>query len=494
MREILYIDDTPGNRISYYLLLVFLVMLPFDRVYSELALIGLFLHTLVEVWPGVGGGSRRGGGTGGSGGSRSGGIDDGSGGKGIGEGSGGKGIGEGSGSEGIGEGSGGEGICEGSGSEGFPPGRVFSFRWVGWLVCCLFFIVVVGALYAPSWKDAERHMEKQLALVLFPWIAWHSRLDWNKVKWPLLKAFALSCFFTVVYLYVCAIVAAPSLGALFTPVYLNHSFTAPIDAHATYFAMDVAIALVVVVCVGIEARLLWIKVLYGLMAALFLLALVQLASRAVCLAVLAIVNVLPWLLLRGRLRIVAAGGYILVSLLLVLLVIHNQTLYTRYLVSLKQDMTGVTGRDEDPEPRMVRWGCAWELIRNSPWAGYGTGAEVPKLKERYYAHQLTISYTHELNAHNQVLSYLLNVGLPGGLLYLVVLAAGGVVAWRRRDVLSGSFLVIVVAVSFSENLLDTNKGIFFFSLFFCLLFYPVVGPVVEGEGGGVPVVRPVAAV
>lgn len=434
MKEILYIDDTPGNKISYYLLLVFLVMLPFDRVYSELALIGLFLHTLVENWP-----LRRG------------------------------------------EAS--------AGGGGVGAGRVFSFQWVGWLVSCLFLIMLIGSLYAPSWSDAERHMEKQLALVLFPWIAWHSRLDWNRVKWPLLKAFAFSCFFTVVYLYGAAITAAPNLGALFSPDYLNHAFTAPIDLHATYFAMDVAVALVVVVYVGIAARSLWLKLVYGLMALLFLLALVQLASRAVCLAVLVIVNVLPWLLLRGRLRIVAVGGYILLSLLLVLLVIRNQTLYTRYLVSLKQDMMGVTGREEDPEPRMVRWKCAWELIRDSPWAGYGTGSEVPKLKERYYAHQLTISYTHDLNAHNQYLSYVLNVGLPGGLLYLVVLAAGGVVAYRRRDVLSGSFLVVVTAVSFSENILDTNKGIFFFSVFFCLLFYPVVGPVKvpEGVGAAAPV-------
>lgn len=320
-------------------------------------------------------------------------------------------------------------------------------------------------------------MEKQLALVLFPWIAWYSRLDWNRVKWPLLKAFAFSCCVVVVYLYECAIMAAPSLGALFTPDYLNHSFTAPLDLHATYFAMDVAIALVVVVCVGIAARQLWLKVVYGLMALLFMLAIVQLASRAVCLAVLVIVNVLPWLLLRGRLRLLAVGGYILLSLLLATLVIRNQVLYTRYLVSLKQDMMGVTGREEDPEPRMVRWGCAWELIRNSPWVGYGTGSEVPKLKERYYAHQLTISYTHDLNAHNQYLSYVLSVGLPGGLLYLGVLVVGGVVAYRRRDVLSGSFLAVVMAVSFSENILDTNKGIFFFSVFFCLLFYPVVGPV-----------------
>src|SRR5258708_2667508 len=49
MREIFYIEDTPANKISYYLMLAFVVTLPFDRMYSELALIGLLLHTLIHL-------------------------------------------------------------------------------------------------------------------------------------------------------------------------------------------------------------------------------------------------------------------------------------------------------------------------------------------------------------------------------------------------------------------------------------------------------------
>src|ERR1700737_4517286 len=48
MKEIFYIDDTSAGKISYYLLLVFVVTLPFDRLYSELSLIGLLLHTLLH--------------------------------------------------------------------------------------------------------------------------------------------------------------------------------------------------------------------------------------------------------------------------------------------------------------------------------------------------------------------------------------------------------------------------------------------------------------
>src|SRR5260221_13439831 len=49
MKEIFYIEDTSAGRISYYLLLVFLVTLRFVRIYSELSLIGLLLHTLLHL-------------------------------------------------------------------------------------------------------------------------------------------------------------------------------------------------------------------------------------------------------------------------------------------------------------------------------------------------------------------------------------------------------------------------------------------------------------
>lgn len=357
-------------------------------------------------------------------------------------------------------------------------GRRLSFRWAGWLISGLFLLMAVSSLYAPHFSAAGGQLEKQLAILLFPLIAWYSKLDWNAVRDPLLKAFAFSCFFTVVYLYGCAFVEIHGQGlswrTLFTPLFLNHAFSAPLDLHATYFAMYVAMALIVFIGLALKSTGILAKWGYGLVCLLLLVAILQLASRAVCLAVLVMVNILvPWLMLRGKGRRIAVFVFLVLSVLAVLLVAGNRDLHTRYLVAFKQDMQRDTGRVEDPEPRMARWGCAWELIRASPWIGYGAGAEVSRLKEKYYAHQLFISYTHDLNAHNQYLSYCLNAGLPGGLLYLVVLGAGGIIAFRRKDILLSSFIVIISFVSFSENILDTNKGIFFFSFFFTLFLYPV---------------------
>jgi O-antigen ligase len=76
------------------------------------------------------------------------------------------------------------------------------------------------------------------------------------------------------------------------------------------------------------------------------------------------------------------------------------------------------------------------------------------------------SYLNEFNAHNEYLSILLKWGLAGLILFLYILCRGAWMAWQRNDVLFFSFIVLIAVVSLSENLLDLNKGIFFYAFFF----------------------------
>jgi len=407
MREIFYIEDTPANRITYYLLLAFLVTLPFDRLYSELALIALLLHTIIHLRKGIS----------------------------------------------------------------------WSFRWAGWMSAGLYVLTMLGTLYAPKPSQAFPEWEKQLALVLFPLMVWCSGLDWQLYRLRLMKAFAFSCVLTAIYLYEEAFYKIYSLhepfSAFFTKPYMNHHFTAPIDLHATYFSAYLALSLVVFIDLifrGKDGRVM--RGVYSLAILVCLATIFQLASRAVCIAVVLIANiVVPFLLTTGkqRLRLFAVTFFLTVVALVV--VSRNEHLHSRYLLQLKQDLRSDTGAVEDPEPRMARWGCAWELIKVSPWIGYGTGAETDLLKEKYYTHRLMISYTYNLNAHNQFLSQWLKTGVLGVLWYVGLLVVGFRTAFRRRDIYLIGFLLIVVCISCAENILDVNKGIFFFSCFF-VLFVP----------------------
>jgi O-antigen ligase len=257
---------------------------------------------------------------------------------------------------------------------------------------------------------------------------------------------------------------------LFTKPYMNHAFTAPIDLHATYFSAYLALSMVVfsyMVFRGKGGMIISCLAILVCLAAIF-----QLASRAVCIAVVLIVNILiPFLLARRKMRLPLFAATFCLTVISLVVVSQNSQLHSRYLLQLKQDLRTDTGAVEDPEPRMARWQCAWELIRVSPWIGYGTGAEKDKLKERYYAHHLVISYTYSLDAHNQFLSFWLKTGICGVLWYLTMLTMGFREAFRRKDFFLAALLVIVVCISFAENILDVNKGIFFFSCFF-VFFLP----------------------
>src|SRR5277367_1223681 len=49
MKEVFYIKDNVENKISYYHLLLFLMVLPFDRFYSSLILVSFLIHTLIFI-------------------------------------------------------------------------------------------------------------------------------------------------------------------------------------------------------------------------------------------------------------------------------------------------------------------------------------------------------------------------------------------------------------------------------------------------------------
>jgi O-antigen ligase len=95
---------------------------------------------------------------------------------------------------------------------------------------------------------------------------------------------------------------------------------------------------------------------------------------------------------------------------------------------------------------------------------------VALLKEVYFQRKLYRSYIGELNAHNEYLSMLMKTGVIGLLALWVVFFTGFKIAIRSKDVVFCAFLVITAVVSFSENILDANKGIFFFAFFFSLFY------------------------
>jgi O-antigen ligase len=401
MKEIFVINDSLGNKISYWLMALFMASLPFDRLYSELILIGLLAHTLIQMkWRAI------------------------------------------------------------------PKADKNT-----WLPVSLYLLAVLSSLYSHFRGLAVNDLEKKLALLLFPLIFLLNPLDIYKYRINLLKIFCIVCTLCIIYLFWNAFRTCRyfhlSLTSIYSNIFLNQNFSAPINMHATYLSMYVCLSIASAIYIikneqNKNLRTLYIGGLLVLLAGLF-----QLSSRAVFLAMLLIVNFcIPFLLLKKQ----AGQKFFLVSVMLTFLLIvaifSVSSYKQRYMVDLKEDLTRADRNFEILEPRIVRWHSALTLIKKSPVFGYGNGDEIPLLRERYFEERLYNSYLYELNAHNQYLSYLLRSGIIGLGLYINVLCFGFSTAFRNRDFIFFSFMGILALVSFSENILDVNKGIFFYAFFF----------------------------
>jgi O-antigen ligase len=236
MKSIFLTKDTLANKIAYYHLLAFLLFLPFDRLYSELALGSFLLHTVIHL-------------------------------------------------------------------------RKTSLRTVKLssvlLPVSIYLLTCIGTLYTNYRDEAFYEWERQLAILLFPLLFLFTSLDLDKYRLPLLKGLALSCVLTIVYLYMNAIHVIRfnhlPLRFLFTTAFLNHNFSEPVDMHATYFSMYIALSASALIYLLIKTQDKTSRIIYIIGILVLFSGILQLSSRAVFIALLININiVVPFFLLKRK--------------------------------------------------------------------------------------------------------------------------------------------------------------------------------------------------
>jgi O-antigen ligase len=104
-----------------------------------------------------------------------------------------------------------------------------------------------------------------------------------------------------------------------------------------------------------------------------------------------------------------------------------------------------------------------KLAKEHFYTGVGTGDVKWSFKEAYEAYPIYIAPEYRHRAHNQYITFLVTFGILG-LLYFLLFLAKMLLYWRNYPL--ALFFVVVAMISFfSEDTLETQAGVTFFSFF-----------------------------
>lgn len=343
----------------------------------------------------------------------------------------------------------------------------------------VFFVALLSMFYTIDRADAYSELGRLVPVLILPVLFCLNGLDIHKYRSQLLLGFSLVCTATIIYLYGDAFFTIRHynlpLKNIFSATFTNHNFSEPIAMHATFFSLQVAIALVYMLTVLITERSNYYRLFYLLCACILAAGLIQLSSKSVCMVVFVVVNLaIPFLLLKGAGRYKFMATSLFVSALVVGGIFTLSSLKTRYVSDLTADLKH-TPPNKIIDSRRDRWSVALGVIKQAPIAGHGAGSEIGLMHEAFFAQKYYNSFINKLNAHSQYLSFLIKSGIIGLLVYLATLAFGFTIALQKKDVLFIAFMLLITVVSFSENVLDVDKGVLFYACFFCVFMLSAKG-------------------
>lgn len=362
-----------------------------------------------------------------------------------------------------------------------------------------FLISIATSFYPDNFAPALKVLEIQLAMILVPLLLCCSYEPAPFKNKAIFIAFSASISVALIYLLAFFVYKMISesipLSGWFQEQYLNHHFSAPIDMHATFLSAYASIALYYIIISFTQTRSSLTKGLLLLLIMVFFIALFMLAARMVlALTCLCLILFIPYeiakrkwfnrLLLGGV--IVALLGYFFTS---------SNYLESRFTSHVDKDVKlsllidfirhpdSATQHDlmKNDGARIERWVAGCQLVKENPVFGYGTGSEKRVLFQRYEKLGLTVSLGQGYDAHNQFLAFALKSGIFGLAAFLLTMIFSFYHAFRSRNFLYVTFLVVATGICLIDNLLEGNKGVFYFAFFNTLFFLNTQSPLLTGK-------------
>ncbi len=150
-----------------------------------------------------------------------------------------------------------------------------------------------------------------------------------------------------------------------------------------------------------------------------------------------------------------------------------------HYVSIKEAWTGKKFTPNDFFPgtafRVYQISVFLEFLKEEPifWNGFGLNASYPKLEEKGKAYNVFLGNEksegyQKKNFHNQYIQIFAELGIFGLIILILMLIVSLKKGFENKDFLHISFTILMISLFLTESFLSRQRGVVFFTLFYCL--------------------------
>lgn len=357
----------------------------------------------------------------------------------------------------------------------------------------IFVLGVIGLLYSENMTRGLHHLETSLSILIFPLVfSTTPRLKKTHFHFILIS-FAVAC----VLKYLLVIFSFSENDLFFDLEYTKvffFNFNKVINQkaiHPSYFSMFLSLCIFILIGFVSSVNSIWAKLLLVCGALLILLFCLTLSSKMPLIAIIVAAIVVSILFLYKHFKVVYLTYY---SVGVIIILLLGYLYFNNFPSRIKQDLYNYNNYLNNKEitdyysykefgvvsptlfwakvNRLKIWKTSFEVVKENFFLGVGTGDVQSVLNEQYKKNKES-KYMYERNtgSHNQYLDFTLRYGILGPILYLILLGINSVRAFKTSNYLFISFIIIIVFCSFTENILNRQYGVVFFSFFNSLFYY-----------------------
>jgi O-antigen ligase len=340
----------------------------------------------------------------------------------------------------------------------------------------LFAIYLLAAVFSEKNADTFDSVIKKIPLLLIPLgVLFIGSLD-NDIHRTVFKSYVFACFVASLVCLIWAIVTIISNNSfsIVTPdrkyYYFSYLYlTSPLGITPIYLSLLFNMASLILFykqtfrSKSIQyALILWIGVFIFLIA-----------SKVGIIALIIISILKAYAFIKNSVHKKIAILIIPVAIILVGLSIYKLPfLKERFLASFKFDYHQEFGHLWTSNGyRLAIWSCTFETVKKEPLFGFGPGNGQKALQNTFREKGFIWGVRQSFNAHNDFLSIMLDVGIVGVLILVVLILWSGFESFKLNDMFSLSFIIMITTYFMTESILLRQRGLIFISFFYSLLLY-----------------------